>query len=137
MLKARYVLTASIKPLTATNFTCFTKTKATWFSINFGKHVTRGQNFDDSSRNIATDFPCGLQSKTADIHSSINHPSYSSPAQLCLVEKLFIQNTEAEIWSITPTENQALQYLPSQIASWASSLSLRHSNAPQAVPVLV
>jgi len=58
---------------------------------------------------------------TADVHSGISHLGYSLPAQLrCFVKKLFIQNNEAPIWTITLKENQALQCLPSQIASWAS-----------------
>lgn len=55
-------------PLTASNFICFTKT--VWFSINSWKPVT-SHNFDDSDRNVASDFPCAMHSKTADARSSI------------------------------------------------------------------
>lgn len=54
--------------LPATRFIRFTR--ALWFSINFGKQIT-SENVGDSKRNMASDLPWGLHSKTADVHSSI------------------------------------------------------------------
>lgn len=65
---ARYELTESTKSLTATRFIRFTK--ALWLSINLGKQIT-SENIGGSKKNTASDLPCGLHSKTADIHSSI------------------------------------------------------------------
>lgn len=140
VLKARHVLTASIKSLTATYFSCFTKTIC--FSINFGKQIT-SQNFDDSNRNMASDFPCGLHSKTADVHSSINHLGYSLPAQLrCFVKKTFYtkywsrdleQHTEGKPgFAIPPFPNCFLGFPPvSSEASPSDTVTLLRQHLQQ------